>query len=331
MTIPLTAFRIAAIGPQDVTTDLLALEQVVSQLSKDFASRDIHTTFHHWSKLSPGLGRPQDYIDNHISWSDLDFVVGAMWKSFGSAGTEHECNLILDLYKIHKQPDLLFYFRQVDQGSLLTTDAKEQYRQVERFRESLRDSLLWKPYSTTEELVEDARSSLRDKIEGKLRLQAERDRLTGGFPPNRAISVEVVISTRLPNGAQCPVAIALKNGRGEEFIIDTRFQSSQDIANWISDSMGFKATPGISIQDIIMEGARRALESGEKQFAMWYGHIAIEPHPQCKIDSTIIQTHKDITGEDGKPNIVFNNEMISIRHQRPRIIRDKDGKMCMTI
>jgi hypothetical protein len=328
MPLPLTSFRVAAIGPDDVSDDLLALESVVAQLSRDFAARNIHVSFIHWHKLSPGIGSPQTYIDQSISWADLDFVVGAMAARFGSGATEYECRLILDLYRRYRQPDLLFYFR--DCSSALPSNSPDIDR-VNAFKASLNDTLLWRAYSRPDEFLDHARSALRDKIESKLRLQEARDRFTGDFPPNRTILVEVITTSRLRDGVQSPVVIALKNGRGERFVIDTRFQSAQDVADWISQSMGFRASRDVSMRDLILQGARDAIANGEREFPMWYGDVVIEPHPQCKIDATLMQLSKPLFEADGTPNTVEKNGELRIRHIHARIGRDPEGKTCLVM
>src|SRR5712671_1673867 len=124
MSIPLTAFRIAVIGPRDVTEDILAVRSVVDELTTEFEPRQIRLKYLHWSLLPPGAGAPQAYIDTEMTWGDLDFVVGAMWKTLGtplaksSSGTEHECNLILKHYGLHGQPSLMFFFKEVDNSTL---------------------------------------------------------------------------------------------------------------------------------------------------------------------------------------------------------------------
>jgi len=74
MSIPLTAFRVAVIGPSDVTEDILAIRSVVDELTTEFEPRNIKLKYLHWSLLPPGIGAPQSYIDTEMSWSDLDFV-----------------------------------------------------------------------------------------------------------------------------------------------------------------------------------------------------------------------------------------------------------------
>ena len=94
-----TRFHVTGIGPSDVQADVQSLERVVGKLAQEFSIRNVDLAFHHWTYLAPGLGEPQGYIDAQIDWSQMDFVVGAMWERYGTimpdgvSGTEHESTM----------------------------------------------------------------------------------------------------------------------------------------------------------------------------------------------------------------------------------------------
>ncbi len=330
MSIPLTAFRVVVIGPSDVTEVILGIRSVVDELTAEFEPRNIKLKFLHWSLLPPGIGEPQSYIDTEMSWSDLDFVIGAMWKTMGTpvadavSGTEHECNLILKHYKLHRQPSMMFFFKHVD-ATTLKPDEIDEYEKVQHFRESISSKVVWKKYSDKDDLLKLVKPSLREKIEAKLSLQHERDRLTGEYPPDRTLTVEVLLSARFEDGKQTPFVVLLRNGRGEQIAIDTRFQDIQDVANWIAQSMGFAASEGISLKNIVFGNAERAIHRGDDGFELLAGTLVVEAHPQCKIRDMHIQYWKELVSEDGSKNFKVEDQRVMIKHRRPYLIRRHDG------
>jgi hypothetical protein len=179
-------FKIAAIGPSDVQAELAALEPVIRNLSREFSSRNVALSFHHWSQLAPGVGKPQEYIDQNLNWDDVDFVIGAMWKRFGSpvanadSGTEHECNKILNLSK-RGQPDLLFYFRETPDTATSPDAAK-----IQAFRDALQRRGLVGTYSDPKAFAAQVEVAIRSKVESKLLSQRQSQRRMGQLPVNRS-------------------------------------------------------------------------------------------------------------------------------------------------
>ncbi|MGD0059467.1 MAG: hypothetical protein ABSD58_08630 [Verrucomicrobiia bacterium] len=249
-----------------------------------------------------------------------------MWKTLGTpvsesaSGTEHECNLILEQYRRHRQPSLMFFFKKVD-SSTLQPGEDENYRKVKQFQESISAQVLWKSYSDREDLLRQIKQALREKIEAKISIQYERDRAWGEYPPNRTLTVEILMSARFDDGRQVPFILVLRNGRGEQIAIDTRFQH----IHWIAQSMGYAASEGVLISDIISANAAHALSTGAEKFELLAGSLVVEPHPQCKIEKMWISAFKPLKSEDGTPNVRVRGGHLEIKHFRPYLTRNEDG------
>jgi hypothetical protein len=334
MSSDVTRFHVAGIGPSDVESDIRSLGEVVRKLADDFAVRNVDVQFHHWTGLAPGLGQPQQYIDKEIDWSQMDFVVGAMWQRYGSpledghSGTEHEVNKVLDLFKAYKEPDLLFYFRE----DLSAQSASAGQRGcVLEFMNRLRQKALVDSYSGAADFATKVERALRRKIEDRILAQTKPIQKHGGaLPSNRRITIELIMSSEIRDGQVTPVILLLKNPKGEEFFFDTRHHTAQDIADWIANSMGQPATPGLSINDVLIPMFFDNIRKNTGIIQLWIGNIIQTDCKHLKIGTVKIalaKTHK----HDGKLGFDPKEMPQGIPYPRPKLQRENDGRSEITL
>jgi hypothetical protein len=356
------SFHIAVIGPSDTADDIIAVRNAVNQLTREFTIQGVTLLFHHWMDLAPGLGKSaQKYIDQNVCWADMDYVIGLLWRRFGTpaegaaSGTEHEYREIYRLFSARKQPDLLFYFRDV-----APNDRGDDREQIEKFKREIQASALTGRYVSVDELQTRVRDDLRQKITAKLLLQNQYQRRIGKLPPNRRITVEMIIFAEFPSEeVLIPVIVILKNFRGEEFDFDTRSMYPQELANWIASSMGFAATPGRTLRSYLDECNKRNYEavadsqkrtvqktdSKKDPFTMekveasvkpsdkslvitqfWLGNILFADHPGLKLKEFKIALGHYTTKEKLKEGALKNSGRYSIHLPRPQIQNDNEGR-----
>jgi len=324
-------FHIVAIGPSDVQHELLSIEPVVAKLSREFLARNVTLSFHHWTQLPPGIGAPQDYINSHLKWEDVDFVIGAMWKKFGSpvndadSGTEHECNKVLHL-STRGQPDLLFYFRET-----ADTESSADYEKIRAFRSSLYKSALIGTYSDPKVLAEQVETAIRSKVESKLLSQKQTQRRMGSLPVNRSLSIELVIFAEFPKEGQTPTIVILKDSQNRFFVVDTRRTTGQDIANWIAQSMGFAVTEGMTLWDYLMKVNSENVKKNNGILQLWLGNVIYADHPTLKMKQLKIQLasthmHGKKLGWD-----MSKTKRVPILLKKPQIMINKDDSKEITL
>jgi len=317
-------FHIAGIGPSDVQAEIKSIEGVVSKLSREFLTRNVTLSFHHWSLLAPGVGTPQGYIDGSINWERMDFVVGAMYKKFGSpvddadSGTEHECNEILRLSQ-RGQPDLLFYFR--DRGSAKDGDVAK----IENFRRALYKKALVGTYGSKRDFIEQVEVAIRNKVNAKLSAQEQTQRRMGRLPVNRSLSVEFVVFSEIPERGQTPVIIVLKDSRGRYFFLDTRYTTGQMLADWIAQSMGFAVTEGMTLMEYLMENNTNNIRANNGISQLWLGNIIFADYPNFKVRDLKIAIGKTNTHEGKLGWDLKDGAKISLELPSPQIIVEPDG------
>jgi hypothetical protein len=355
------SFHIAAIGPSDTADDITAVRNAVSELTQEFTIQGVTLLFHHWTDLAPGLGKSaQKYIDQNIGWADMDYVIGLLWRRFGTpaegaaSGTEHEYREIYRLFSTRNQPDLLFYFKNVDQNN-----RSGDREQIEKLKSDIQVNALTARYGSVAELQKRVRDDLRQKITAKLLSQNQPQRRIGKLPPNRRITVEMIIFAEFPSEeVLIPSIIILKNFRGEEFAFDTRSMYPQELANWIASSMGFAATPGRTLrtyldecnkrnyeavtdsQEITAEtndskkdsftiqqvgAARKASDKSLVITQFWLGNIVFADHPGLKLKEFKIALGHYSTKEKLK-EAALKKGCYSIHLPRPQIQNDNEGK-----
>jgi hypothetical protein len=324
-------FRIVAIGPSDVQAELQSIEPVIAKLSREFLIRNVTLSFHNWTHLPPGIGSPQKYIDSCLEWETVDFVIGAMWKRFGSSlnradsGTEHECNEVLRLSK-RGQPDLLFYFRETPD-----VESSPDYEKIRTFRSSLYETALVATYSDPKTFAEQVETAIRTKVEGQLLSQKQTQRRIGRLPVNRSFAVELIIFAEFPKEGQTPTIVILKDCHDRFFVIDTRYSTAQDITNWIAQSMGFALTEGMSLRDCLMKVNIKNIKDNNGLLQLWLGNIIYADHPTLKMKQLKIalgSTHmheKKLGWDKGK------TKRIPILLKKPQIIINEDGSKKITL
>lgn len=279
-------FHIAVIGPSGTEQDAAAAKDAVQELTEEFAIQGVSLTFHHWSTLPPGIGKSaQQYIDQNISWADMDFVVGLLWERFGTpvegalSGTEHEYRQIYDLFSKRRQPDLLFYFKP---PSAAADPAQRDL--IDTFKRDVRAKALTSAYDSGDHLRQIVTKHLRQKISQKLAAHQQVQRRLGQLPPNRRVTVELIIFAEFPQDETLiPAIVLLKNFQGEEFVFDTRTMNPQDLANWIAKSMGFSATPGKTLRAYLDECNIRNLKQDFPMAQLWLGNILFADHAGLKM------------------------------------------------
>ena len=326
-------FRVAAIGPSDTENDVQAIRNAVRDLSEEFKHRHVSLSFHHWSELAPGLGAPQEYIDEHIHWNSVDFVVGLMASRFGRAGnsgesgTEHECRQIIGLHTKRKQPDLLFYFKTIDENAITDPD---EYKKVLAFRTELQVKGLTSQYRDTADLETIIKPALRAKIEGKLRLQRVTQRRIGELPPNRTISVEMIVLSELKEDHVAPTILILKNARDELFVFDGRYMAAQDLIDWVVHSMGFTKSTGAPLGEILARSNIDNIKNNTGIIQLWMGNVLIMDHPGFEMkDIKILLGQTNV--KDGKLGFDLTKKEIRITRPVPKLVKDDTGKWLITL
>lgn len=324
----LICFRVALIGPSDTEPLVPVFRAVVDELTEEFRERSVMLSHHHWADLPPGLGKPQEYIDTTIDWTRMDFVVGLMGLRLGASlegkrsGTEHECQLVIDLYTKRKQPDLLFFFKNLNNQVL---DPIIQER-IEIFRADLQAKGLTATYDTDTDFRSKLKYSLRSKIEAKLKLQHSVQRRVGELPPNHNISVEMIISSELRDDWIVPTIVIFKNTREEHFVFDSRYMNSQDLIDWVAQSMGLSPSTGAPLQEVLAIANRDNIENNTGVIQLWLGGILMTDHPAANIGKWQIALVK-VFKKDGRIDFGFVEGLNEISHPGWKIMRNRNGQL----
>jgi hypothetical protein len=153
-----TKVRVFIGSPGDVGAERKALTQTIEDLNIGFASsRKIVLEVAKWeTHVWPGFGNDaQSVINDRIG--EYDIFIGVFWNRFGTptgraaSGSAEEFERAYALWKEHKRPSLMLYFRRspVDLASI---EEIRQKQQLLEFKESLhRLGALFREYSDIEE------------------------------------------------------------------------------------------------------------------------------------------------------------------------------------
>ena len=145
-------------SPGDVAEERKIVSQTVDDLNVSLASwRGIVLELKRWeTHVWPGFGKDaQDVINERVG--QYDIFVGIFWNRFGtptgrsSSGTAEEFERAYNMWKTHKRPALMLYFRRspVDLSSL---EEIQQKQQLLEFKQSLqRLGALFREYSDLDE------------------------------------------------------------------------------------------------------------------------------------------------------------------------------------
>ncbi len=279
-----TCFHVAVILPSDTTEEVEGARRAVSKLSDELSRKGVTLAFHHWSRLPPGIGEPQGYIDENIAWADVDFVVGFMRQKFGSpvadaaSGTEHEVKIVLDQHAKTGSPELLFYFH---------SEATHGSQEVSQFAAELRQKAVTGSYSSVAELENVLAEHIRLKVEKNAAPPTGVPKSFGTLPANRRLTVEWMMGAQMREG-ESPIAtiIVFKNGLGDEYIFDSREMfNMQGFCNWVFKSMGFDAKANDTLIPYLLQTNAENLKNRKPAPApiqllsqLWLGNMCYISH-----------------------------------------------------
>jgi uncharacterized protein DUF4062 len=145
-------------SPGDVAEERRIVSQAVDDLNVGFASsRGMLLELKRWeTHVWPGFGEDaQDVINDRVG--QYDIFVGIFWNRFGTpsgrapSGTAEEFERAYNMWKTHKRPALMLYFRRspVDLSSL---EDLQQKQQLLEFKQTLqRLGALFREYGDLEE------------------------------------------------------------------------------------------------------------------------------------------------------------------------------------
>lgn len=327
----LVNFRVALIGPSDVADTHKALQQAVRELAQELLPRHVTIETIHWTGLSPGLGEPQKYIDKAIGWESMDFVIAVFDSQLGSSlpdgdsGTAHECREVMKAFVNRRAPDLLIFFSEHGIASDVAGQAA-----MESFKQDISTKAFYGTYENVASLVAKAKSSLRSKIEEKLSIHRETHRRIGELPPDRSISVELIVLSELAENSVTPCIFLLKNARNEYFIFDTRYMHAQYVADWIAHSMGFTKTTGKPLRQVLEEVNKTNIQSNTGIIQLWLGDMLIMDHPSVPVNDIKIRIVQ-ANIKDGKFGFSFKEGKNTFSRPGPIMKKDANGKWSITL
>ena len=193
------------------------------------------------------------------------------------------------------------------------------------------DKAFYGTYENTAHLVAKAKSSLRSKIEEKLSLQRETHRRIGELPPDRSISVELIVLSELAKDSVTPCIFLLKNAREEYFIFDTRYMYAQNVADWIAHSMGFTKTTGKPLGQVLAEINQTNTKNNTGIIQLWLGDMLIMNHPSLPVNDINIRTAQMNITKDGKLGFDFKPGKNTISRPGPIMKKDTNEKWSITL
>jgi hypothetical protein len=157
MPITYQELRLLLVSPGDVASERKIAGEVVDELNRDIApDRGYRVAIWRWeTDARPGLHilGPQGLIDDLMTISTADVVVGVFWKRFGTpvwdaaSGTEHELRRAWASWRSHGRPDVMVYFGTRAAGGTTPEDS-EQATRIRRFKRSMPEEQLWWSYRT---------------------------------------------------------------------------------------------------------------------------------------------------------------------------------------
>jgi hypothetical protein len=138
--------RVFVASPGDVGRERDAMLGVVNELNRTLEAlipaAGVRLDLVRWeTHTHPGLGRPQELINEQIGTYDI--FVGIMWKRFGAptgaaeSGTQEEFELALTRWQKHGTPRICFYFSNAAAPPPRAADEIDQLQHVAAFRTQL--------------------------------------------------------------------------------------------------------------------------------------------------------------------------------------------------
>jgi hypothetical protein len=155
-----TKIRIFIGSPGDVLAERNALTQAISDLNVGFAgSRKMVLELAKWeTHVWPGFGEDAQAVVNERI-GEYDIFVGVFWNRFGTptgragSGSSEEFERAYALWKEHKRPSLLLYFRRSPSDFASIEEIRQKQLLLE-FKNSLqRLGALFREYSDVEEFA----------------------------------------------------------------------------------------------------------------------------------------------------------------------------------
>jgi tetratricopeptide (TPR) repeat protein len=151
-------------SPGDLQPEREAAKQTVKWLNQVLVEMGLTIDLLIWENTTPGVGRPQELINDHVRSCDL--FVGMLWQRWGQStgktdsGFLEEYSLASELNLGSGKPQIWLYFKSVQDAQL--RDPGPQLQKVLDFKKSVRDrrELLSKTFDTTEEWTGLVRDSL---------------------------------------------------------------------------------------------------------------------------------------------------------------------------
>jgi hypothetical protein len=136
------AIRFALVSPSDVPNERRLVNEVIKDINTHLAMPvGFVLELRQWEDVYPALHEagPQGHIDTQLNIGDCDYVVGILWRRFGTptptgqTGTEHEVRQADALWQKHGRPQLMLYFNR-EAYSPSTDEEIAQWGKVLRFK-----------------------------------------------------------------------------------------------------------------------------------------------------------------------------------------------------
>ena len=145
-----TEIKVFVASPGDVSQERKHLHEVLEEINTSLGPRKLRLKYVGWEQVYPGMGRPQEVINEQISPEDCDVFIGIMWGRFGTptggfgSGTEEEFQKAYESWKHNKKPRIFFYFCSKT-PPIAKQEEWEQYSKVLDFKRSLEadKGLIW--------------------------------------------------------------------------------------------------------------------------------------------------------------------------------------------
>jgi len=150
-------FRIVLASPSDVQAERDVVDKVINLINQFLRAFDPPAILELWrweTDAHPGLHvkGPQGLIDEGLRIEDSDLVIGVFGRRFGTpvsdanSGTEHEVRHAMEAWKATGKPQVMLYFREIQEGSL-SPEESEQYQRIQAFKKELSSTdnpLVWR-------------------------------------------------------------------------------------------------------------------------------------------------------------------------------------------
>lgn len=174
-------------SPSDVAVERETANRVGVRINRIVRDWGWQVDIRGWESIRPGQARPQDLINPDVDACDV--FVGIIWKRWGepngrySSGFEEEFERALARRAKDSSPQMLLYFRDIDEAS--RADPGPQLSQVLDFENRIlkSNSMLFRQYGDEKEF-EDALFEHLMRDLGERALAASTSRLTSSLPEN---------------------------------------------------------------------------------------------------------------------------------------------------